>query len=297
MSSETHAYVKIENILNEIRIRVLNIPCPECGAYLNKPAFPGEEIRCEFCGSASTIEKGLNAASEDTLRRIVSDSVKEIIERYGLTVDSRLGELTNYLQEYAKKVFGEIRLFYELQRRLPTKVELDEKIDEETQKILEGIKSMLETFKSHILVQINDVTGKIDDLQVSISELSKLLEEMRKYKPVTYDGVFIAYRDGDGNLNKIKIKDAIIGRNEETHEIEIRSLDGNVRRLRIFDPTVSRSHLKVSLVNGKIILVDLESKNGTFINEKRIPPNTPHEIDGEARIRLGWGLTFELKLQ
>lgn len=41
-------------------------------------------------------------------------------------------------------------------------------------------------------------------------------------------------------------------------------------KIRIPDPSVSRQHCEVSLADGKVMLRDLGSSNGTFVNRKRI---------------------------
>jgi len=82
-------------------------------------------------------------------------------------------------------------------------------------------------------------------------------------------------------------KEIIIGRNEKTHKIEARFPDGNIKCLGITDPTVSRKHLKIEVKEGKIILIDLGSRNGTLINGIKIASNMPYELNGEAKIRLG----------
>lgn len=41
-------------------------------------------------------------------------------------------------------------------------------------------------------------------------------------------------------------------------------------KVRIPDPSVSRQHCEISVADGKIMLRDLGSSNGTFVNRKRI---------------------------
>jgi pSer/pThr/pTyr-binding forkhead associated (FHA) protein len=51
------------------------------------------------------------------------------------------------------------------------------------------------------------------------------------------------------------------------------------------DPDVSRRHAVVRRVNGGLALEDLDSKNGTFVNETRISGIA--EIDVGDRVRFG----------
>ncbi|MBW1996845.1 MAG: FHA domain-containing protein [Deltaproteobacteria bacterium] len=55
-----------------------------------------------------------------------------------------------------------------------------------------------------------------------------------------------------------------------------RSPDNNIV---IGEPAVSRRHLRIAREGKKYFVRDLNSKNGTFINGKRIPPNEDVEID------------------
>ncbi|MBW2063826.1 MAG: FHA domain-containing protein [Deltaproteobacteria bacterium] len=55
-----------------------------------------------------------------------------------------------------------------------------------------------------------------------------------------------------------------------------RSPDNNIT---IDEPAVSRRHLRIARKGKKYYVRDLNSKNGTFINGERIPPNEDVEID------------------
>jgi DNA-binding winged helix-turn-helix (wHTH) protein len=50
-------------------------------------------------------------------------------------------------------------------------------------------------------------------------------------------------------------------------------------------PTVSRRHARIVIAGGEVVLEDLESKNGTFLHERRIDTPTPL-ADGDV-FRLG----------
>jgi len=58
------------------------------------------------------------------------------------------------------------------------------------------------------------------------------------------------------------------------------------------DDTVSRHHAKIVLEDNKLILVDLESKNGTKVNDKKI---SRQELKSRDKIEVGGvGLSFEV---
>lgn len=52
-------------------------------------------------------------------------------------------------------------------------------------------------------------------------------------------------------------------------------------------PGVSRSHCRIDLVNGRVVVMDLGSSYGTFVNGRRIPPNEAIRIERNTQIMLG----------
>lgn len=55
----------------------------------------------------------------------------------------------------------------------------------------------------------------------------------------------------------------------------------------IVDQGISRKHARVAKKDGKVQLFDLGSANGTFINDKKIPPNEARDLAKEDMIKLG----------
>lgn len=53
------------------------------------------------------------------------------------------------------------------------------------------------------------------------------------------------------------------------------------------DSLISRHHVKIMINDGRPYLIDLGSRNGTFIGERRLEPNMPFAIDETVTIRLG----------
>ncbi len=51
--------------------------------------------------------------------------------------------------------------------------------------------------------------------------------------------------------------------------------------------TVSRRHARIDRKGGRTMLTDLQSTNGTYIDERRIPPYTPQEMPRPARMMIG----------
>lgn len=57
--------------------------------------------------------------------------------------------------------------------------------------------------------------------------------------------------------------------------------------LMIDEGTVSRRHAEIRYENGNYILNDLGSTNGTYINGKRIQPNSPYILQADDKVRFG----------
>jgi pSer/pThr/pTyr-binding forkhead associated (FHA) protein len=65
-----------------------------------------------------------------------------------------------------------------------------------------------------------------------------------------------------------------------------RSLDNDIR---IQDKTISRKHLKIENVRGKVLVTDLSSRNGTFYDGKYVIPG--REVEVKQGIALAIGMT------
>ena len=63
----------------------------------------------------------------------------------------------------------------------------------------------------------------------------------------------------------------------------------------IDDPTISGAHLEISFAQGALTVRDLGSRNGTFVDGRRLPPNQPVPLRPEMTIRLH--TIVELRLQ
>ena len=65
-----------------------------------------------------------------------------------------------------------------------------------------------------------------------------------------------------------------------------RSLDNDIR---IEDKTISRKHLKIENVRGKLFVTDLSSRNGTFYDGRYVVPG--HEVEVKEGVPLAIGMT------
>ena len=54
-----------------------------------------------------------------------------------------------------------------------------------------------------------------------------------------------------------------------------------------YDGGVSRRHARISINGNAAYIEDLESANGTFINDQRVQPRTPQRLKAADELRLG----------
>lgn len=59
-------------------------------------------------------------------------------------------------------------------------------------------------------------------------------------------------------------------------------------------PRASRKHFQIFLQNGKILIKDLESSSGTFVNSEKIAEDEPHILHPGDKISIGEGEAFVL---
>lgn len=53
------------------------------------------------------------------------------------------------------------------------------------------------------------------------------------------------------------------------------------------DPSVSRRHALLRVTGGQVAVVDLGSRNGTFVNDRRLKPDSPQRLASGDRVRCG----------
>lgn len=79
-------------------------------------------------------------------------------------------------------------------------------------------------------------------------------------------------------------EEMIIGRKDTAHyiipEIDLEPFDAQNRG-------VSRRHAQLIIRDNRVQIVDLDSSNGTFINDHKIAPRTPFRLREGDRVRLG----------
>lgn len=82
---------------------------------------------------------------------------------------------------------------------------------------------------------------------------------------------------------KLAVQDELrIGRasSEFVPEVDLTDDDGA-------EKGVSRLHAKIQSVQEGVVLIDLDSTNGTLLNNYRLPPNEPYPVHSGDEIRFG----------
>lgn len=60
---------------------------------------------------------------------------------------------------------------------------------------------------------------------------------------------------------------------------------------------VSRRHAEITYANGHYLLRDMGSKNGTFLNDKRLEPHSVHILNPDDQIRIGTVMVYALRVR
>jgi len=80
---------------------------------------------------------------------------------------------------------------------------------------------------------------------------------------------------------------------EEYPEIRVKSVPFFIGKDRehmdfcLNETGISRYHLKLDMVEGRLCIFDLNSTNGSYVNDKKIEPNMPFFVDDGDVVRLG----------
>ena len=68
---------------------------------------------------------------------------------------------------------------------------------------------------------------------------------------------------------------------------------GDDCQLRPKSDSISRKHCVIAIRDGRVLVQDLKSRNGTYVNEKRLPPDKAKVLKAGDHLRVG-NLEFEM---
>ncbi|RLJ09709.1 MAG: hypothetical protein DRP15_02725 [Candidatus Aenigmatarchaeota archaeon] len=295
--------IGIEDILGEIRTVMLSIPCPYCGKIPNKPIKPGMEVHCSACGHFYTVEKTLNETTKDALKKIID----QVLQKYDRKLEDFGENMANTFISYADQTIREIRGFYEKNRQLPTKSDIEELLSNSTNMIMNTIASHIEALQKRlgeehagIKLEIKRVGEQVISIKGLLKPIIDLVKELPRppHPSLTLPKeIRLTYKDDRGQIREFSLPkgEIIIGRDPYSFEIQART-PKEILNLGIFDATISRKHIKI-LFNGKNIYIeDLKSKNGTHINGEKLEPHKKYIVKDGDEILLG-ALDSKLKVK
>lgn len=122
------------------------------------------------------------------------------------------------------------------------------------------------------------LTGMLSDASVLLSEIrDKLLQEVKPQPAPLMKGIakIISVNTPFACEIQLTKQSFILGK-------EASSVDGAIT----FNAMISRVHCKITEDTGRYWITDLNSKNGTFVNKRRLPPNQTFPIQSGDMIRL-----------
>jgi pSer/pThr/pTyr-binding forkhead associated (FHA) protein len=113
---------------------------------------------------------------------------------------------------------------------------------------------------------------------------------------------YLIAKSDDGRDIAVPIREPLeIGRRDKDFTVVIRTRSGTVS-LDTTDATVSKTHARIYLESGKLMLKDLGSKNGTLLNDDPLPgsqtgrESKPVEIGKNSNIKFGYNTIVRIAL-
>ena len=108
---------------------------------------------------------------------------------------------------------------------------------------------------------------------------------------LTPDSTYLTIRNGKKagqqfSLNKVRI---LIGRDDSpTFNVDIDLTD-----CELGDPPMSsRRHAELQWINGQLQIIDLASRNGTFVDGDRLPAIAPNQLPQAVILKIGSKIKF-----
>jgi pSer/pThr/pTyr-binding forkhead associated (FHA) protein len=137
------------------------------------------------------------------------------------------------------------------------------------------------------------LTGNTTTMRVTDEQVERAMGDLEISPPVLREGIgdgLVFYIAGEVQPIIVSGKDQIVlGRQVEGQPapdvLDMTAYHGHLLG-------VSRRHARVTVGAEECLLEDLNSTNGTWLNEKRLTPNTPYILSNGDQIRLGQCILF-----
>lgn len=95
------------------------------------------------------------------------------------------------------------------------------------------------------------------EVDQSQTEISALLEKISEREPFLEDGLVLSFRDiQTGEEYPLPDAEATVGRSETDINVD--------------DPEVSRKHCQIKVFGDRVVIMDLDSTNGTYVHGKKV---------------------------
>jgi pSer/pThr/pTyr-binding forkhead associated (FHA) protein len=103
---------------------------------------------------------------------------------------------------------------------------------------------------------------------------------------------YLIAKSDDGRDIAVPIREPLeIGRGDKDFIVVAKTRGGTVS-LETTDATVSKTHARIYLESGKLMLRDMGSKNGTFLNNNPLPGSQPGRESDPVEIRENSNIKF-----
>jgi pSer/pThr/pTyr-binding forkhead associated (FHA) protein len=105
-------------------------------------------------------------------------------------------------------------------------------------------------------------------------------------------GVSLLVQPAGATLALPSSGEAVIGRSDPVSNV---FPDIDLTSHGALDHGVGRRHARIFLQGGQVLVEDLDSTNGTFLNAARVPPRQPRPLRAGDELRLG-SLTVKVQM-
>ena len=161
------------------------------------------------------------------------------------------------------------------------------------------------------LIDIRRQTQRLTSLTADLIYLSRMEEEQPRLSPIEFplsDAVeeiaqsFAALATSQGKAFSIRVQPmpaqahalaAVLVQLNTSREFQIYDNSeiilgkGSQANIIVANPVISRAHARIVCRNGVCTIEDLNSKNGTFLNDQKLNPGQPATLTSGAYITLG----------
>jgi len=275
------------------------LTCPNCNAALPDDLVPNQQFECTQCGLALMMTE--SEPAQQGKKAGVESPSRMAEEAFRTLVETLLNDGDPQARSNSAKTLG--RLCQEAEVKAPiragiVKILIKALADPEPEvrfRVAEALSKFSYEFAQlaiePLTLLLEDADEKVrQQVQISLQKIDE-----RHAQEVSAAPSFLRLGIGEyGREVEVSLDKTIhLGRSDPTSaiypEVDLTDDDG-------LDRGVSRSHARILRRNGNVIVEDLGSANGTFINGQRLPPRVPKALQDNDQLHLGT-LPIEVKIR